>query len=41
MQPVLNGMVYIVDDDASVRRLLETLLTDAGYVAATARSGTA
>ena len=31
--------VLVVDDDASVRRLLETLLTDAGYVAATARSG--
>ena len=31
--------VLVVDDDASVRRLLETLLSDAGYVAATARSG--
>lgn len=31
--------VLVVDDDAGVRRLLETLLTDAGYVAATARNG--
>ncbi|WP_300158199.1 ATP-binding protein [Solidesulfovibrio sp.] len=34
-----RGRVLVVDDDAAVRRFLETLLTDAGYVAATAASG--
>ncbi len=34
-----KGRVLVVDDDAAVRRFLETLLTDAGYIAATAASG--
>ncbi len=31
LQPITGGRVFIVDDDASVRKSLERLLTSVGY----------
>jgi PAS domain S-box-containing protein len=35
----IRGRILVVDDDASVRRFLETVFTDAGYAVAVARDG--